>query len=186
MKPLVTIMYGLLYPAVLGAIAYNLLPYLFNRFPKVVSERHTRLQVILGFFIALHFIADFAFIQEFSHDYGWLQFFLDLAVVFSLYNAFWALRLDGNQVKESEILPRRLAGWMACVYLAFLLWSEIERSQSTFVEHWPVLLAITATAFITFTVLTLRPRIWIITAAIFFFGVIETISSFKLLTLASQ
>lgn len=117
------LMFGLLYPAVLGTFFYSLLPETLEavRDPLQVSALQGT-KLIVAFLLIAHFLVDFYYTQQVAletNKYPRAIFLLDLAIVLSLFVAYEMVHL-GDQAKEPEV--RWIAGAMFVSYLLFRAW----------------------------------------------------------------
>jgi hypothetical protein len=85
---LYVLMLNLLYPAVLGTIFYTFLQILFQG--AWLSDRAEGRKMLYAFGVVCHYHIDFLYVYSFE-VYKRFAFFVDLAVVILLYNAFAAL-----------------------------------------------------------------------------------------------
>ena len=119
------LMFGLLYPAVLGTFFYSLLPEMLQclREPLHVDlPQGTKLG--LSFLLIVHFLVDFYFTQQVALEtkryYPAGTFALDLCVVLALFVAYDTIHLDDRS--EPEI--RWAAGAMFFAYVLFRIWGR--------------------------------------------------------------
>jgi len=164
--PLYRLMYGLLYPAVLGAIFYEVLPLIFR-----VSDIGL-LKELLAALIVIHFAVDYATVGG-IRQYGWLPFFFDLVVICALYVAFSKIHI--NQPAGPAIMGVSLALTVVyCAFLGFLfsIWQAL--------SHKALLLATEAAGMLWFLLVGLLfPNPWLLVAGLAVFAVIMAFAANK-------
>lgn len=116
------LMFGLLYPAVLGSFFYSLLPPLIGH-RNSASEARFNLKTIAASLVVAHFIIDFHLAYSLARaEYNLGSFILDLFVVGFLFRAFDALNVsEPGQALEVS----RVGTAMALTYVFFLAWSLV-------------------------------------------------------------
>lgn len=117
------LMFGLLYPAVLGTFFYSLLPETlqFIRAPMQMDFLQGT-KLVLSFLLIAHFLIDFYFTQQVAlqtDNYPPIIFALDLLIVLSLFVAYDTVHLDE---KGTEPEVRWTAGAMFVSYILFRVW----------------------------------------------------------------
>jgi len=117
------LMFGLLYPAVLGTFFYSLLPETlqFLRAPAQMNFLQGT-KLALSFLLIVHFLIDFYFTQQVALEtdkYPPIIFALDLFIVLSLFVAYDTVHLDDKGI-EPEV--RWTAGAMFVSYVLFRAW----------------------------------------------------------------
>jgi hypothetical protein len=114
------LMFGLLYPAVLGTFFFALLPALIG-FRKREVESLPRLKTITGSLVVLHFIVDFHLTSSLpAETYNPGGFIVDLLIICFLFRAFDALNV--SRVTQ-PIRVSDAATALALTYFLFLAWS---------------------------------------------------------------
>jgi hypothetical protein len=117
-----SLMFGLLYPAILGTLFYSLLPEVLKaiRSPWELSALQG-VKLLIAFLLVAHFLVDFHFTQQVAlkTKYSLRLFFLDLAIVLALFVAYETVHL-GNREEEPEV--RWVAGAMVVSYILFRIW----------------------------------------------------------------
>jgi hypothetical protein len=117
-----SLMFGLLYPAILGTLFYSLLPEALDvvRSPGELSALQG-VKLLIAFLLVAHFLVDFYFTQQVAlkTKYSPRLFLLDLAIVLALFVAYETVHLD-NRAKEPEV--RWVAGAMVASYILFRIW----------------------------------------------------------------
>jgi hypothetical protein len=121
-------MYGLLYPAVLGAIFYDLLPTLTALSPESLRLPHLW-KIVLAGLLVVHFSIDYLLVRA-EPDPRALVFIIDLIIVVLLFGAFDALKVD----EYASIQVRQAAYCLAGAYICFLIWKALVRPAG--VEAW--------------------------------------------------
>jgi hypothetical protein len=116
-------MFSLVYPAVLGAVFYLLLPALTSILPYTRSRQEVKVGFVksmAGWLVVIHFAIDFQLAGSVpGEQYGLPAFLLDFSVLLALFVAFDAINLGSAH----EIQVRWAALAMAVGYGLFLLWS---------------------------------------------------------------
>src|SRR3954447_16563340 len=90
------LMFGLLYPAVLGTLFFSLLPELARILTQLAQkrtggeeEKSARIKTVAGCLIVLHFVVDFQLTSSIpDQSYKVLGFIVDLVILFVLFLAF--------------------------------------------------------------------------------------------------
>jgi hypothetical protein len=124
-----TLMFGLLYPAVLGTFLYSLLPETLQalRAPlQIDTLQGTKL--VLSFLLIAHFLVDFYLTQQValeSKEYPPIAFVLDVLVVLALFVAYDTVHLGDN----GQLELRWAAGAMFVSYVIFWIWAQQMKSN---------------------------------------------------------
>jgi len=124
-----TLMFGLLYPAVLGTFLYSLLPETLQalRAPLQVDPLQWT-KLVLSFLLIAHFLIDFYLTQQValeSERYPTSAFVLDLLVVLALFVAYHTVHLGD----KGELELRWAAGAMFVSYVIFWIWAQQMKSN---------------------------------------------------------
>jgi hypothetical protein len=128
-------MYGLLYPAVLGTVFFNLFPSVWQLIegqPVAGPQQPIKLLLTLG--IVFHFIVDYVLAQE-APDGGWRGFILEFCMLIALWTAAASAHLDSTR----ELDIRMLCSTLAAVYAFFLLWLALSHKQ---IQHKALLVTV--------------------------------------------
>jgi len=117
------LMFGLLYPAVLGTFFYSLLPETLHaiRSPLQVNSL-LGIKLVLSYLLIAHFLVDFHFTQQVALEmdsYPSPIFALDLLIVLALFVSYDTIHLDAPGF-EPEV--RWSAGAMFFCYVFFRIW----------------------------------------------------------------
>ena len=119
------LMYGLLYPAVLGTVFVNLFPPLMRLVAnQTTNDPEICVKLVLALGIVFHFIVDYLLAQE-APDHGWPGFAIDLLVLIALWTSAASVHLDSD--KEPDI--RTLCYGLATTYALFLIWLGFYHKQ---------------------------------------------------------
>lgn len=119
------LMYGLLYPAVLGTVIVNVLPSVFQLAAgQPGSDLQLLIKLLLTLGIAFHFAVDYVFAGE-APEHGWLGLVLDSGILLSLWAA--ATSVHSNSAEAADI--RTLCIALIFVYVLFLAYLYISRKQ---------------------------------------------------------
>lgn len=123
-----SLMYGLLYPAVLGAFFYDLLLAGARSawFSQVLSSDR---KFIVGALIAVHFIIDYALTQEIG-GYRLSIFVTELGIIALMFIAFRAVNLHGDAQFPIDVRVSAFA--LTGVYILFLFWEYLMREELGF------------------------------------------------------
>jgi hypothetical protein len=117
-----SLMFGLLYPAILGTLFYSLLPEALKvvRSPTELSALQG-VKLLIAVLLVAHFLVDFYFTQQVAlkTKYSRRLFLLDLAIVLALFVAYETVHLD-DRAREPEV--RWVAGAMVVSYVLFRIW----------------------------------------------------------------
>ena len=114
------LMFGLLYPAVLGTFFFSLLPVLFGTGSDKI-ERPSTTKTLTGCLVVLHFIVDFHLASSLPpKEYSLGGFILDLLILGFLFRAFNALNICWS---HEPLSVRGAATAIAMTYGLFLVWS---------------------------------------------------------------
>ncbi len=125
-------LFGLLYPAVLGAMLYALLPITSSILFSAQWHQLRDDKLILSVLVVSLFVIDYLYMTVFTEvvratpraAYNWVRLLVDLGVVLCLYVAFDAVALG----REGETSTARLSGALAITFLLFLWWVWCYRS----------------------------------------------------------
>ena len=119
------LMFGLVYPAVLGTLLYSLLPevagFLAALTRLLATPAGPKLAVAL--LIVAHFAIDYVLASEVAR-YGPLRLAIDTIVVFLLFLAYQGVNLS----RPDALVPRQVSLAMAGVYGCFILWAKADYS----------------------------------------------------------
>lgn len=133
------LMYGLLYPAVLGTMFYSLLPVLAGLIgagEPLTYELQGKLAA--GALIVIHYVVDYVCARRFTPD-GMARrlsaFILDLGVIFFLFLSFDSLGID----RDGGIEIKQAALYLSISYFLFILWGIINWKNLTERLKWWVL-----------------------------------------------
>jgi len=90
---------GLVYPAILGAIAYNLLD-------KIVYQNAQLASIAICITVVIHYVVDYAYTATFTtkSNYNWLTAMCDILIITSLFvagNSVW----DAGLIKNYWLFP---------------------------------------------------------------------------------
>ncbi|MEW8041064.1 MAG: hypothetical protein AB2777_16105 [Candidatus Thiodiazotropha endolucinida] len=114
------LMFGLLYPAVLGSIFYTLLTTFSEGCFWALPINTLKIwKIMFCIIIVGYFCLDFAFTHKVPHShYGKISFFADIVVIVLIYFAFTSININNN----SPIALLKLVGIFTAVYTIFILW----------------------------------------------------------------
>jgi hypothetical protein len=144
------LMFGLLYPAVLGTFFFSLLPALFGG-PNQTTGRPATGKTVAGCLVVLHFVVDFHLTSSLpSKDYSFGGFVVDLLILIALFQAFDALNV--SRIDQS-LDVRRAATALALTYILFLAWSFLTLEAT--LDYLPLWCA-EATGLLIFTMVAIR------------------------------
>lgn len=114
------LMFGLLYPAVLGSFFFLLLPAVFGARTET-SDRVPIGKNLTGWMVVLHFIVDFHLTSSLPAGcYRRDGFLIDLLILIALFKAFDSLNVSRS---TRQLNVRWAAVAIAMTYALFLLWS---------------------------------------------------------------
>jgi hypothetical protein len=153
------LMFGLLYPAVLGSFFFSLLPVLFGVRPEA-SERVAIGKTVAGCLVVFHFIVDFHLTSSLpAGRYSRGGFLVDLLILIALFRAFDSLNISRPTQQPSV---RWVAAAMAFTYVLFIAWSFFT------LEHIPGrLLVVEIMGLILFIVVAARRSVPFLCASLF-------------------
>lgn len=120
---LASLMFGLLYPAILGTLFYSLLPEALKvvRAPMELSALQG-VKLLIAFLLVAHFLVDFYLTQQVALEttkYTPRLFLLDLGIVLALFVAYETVHLAARTEKPEV---RWVAGAMFVSYILFRAW----------------------------------------------------------------
>src|SRR5690348_7095940 len=114
------LMFGLLYPAVLGSFFFLLLPVVFGMRCEA-SEKVPTGKTIAGCLLVFHFVVDFHLTGSLpAMDYSSGGFLVDLIILIALFRAFDSLNIS----RPDKLLSVRwVSAAVALTYALFIVWS---------------------------------------------------------------
>jgi len=122
------LMIGMIYPAVLGSIFFNVLP--------SVSVMAPSLQTVASLFviasIVIHFLFDYVYVSGFfsrKRRYTASAFFVDMCVCLFMYVAASSINFESGAIDHAKI-----AGLFLTLYCLFVFWDVLlKESRTTFI-----------------------------------------------------
>lgn len=179
------LMYGLLYPAVLGTVIMGFLPPLLNLALTVVTQGIRAIpawalaKLVLTLGIVLHFTVDYVLAQD-APNYGWGGFVLEIGILLTLWMAASAVQLSSPTAPTVAYVSLALA----VTYVFFLIY--LYRAWSDLDLRWPVL-TVEILALVWFVVGAACLRNWIFAAAgLFVWGALLAFAANRALQRAGE
>lgn len=123
-----TLMFELFYPAVLGTIFYNLLPFIWDFQDRLgLSEPYVICKLLIGILILCHFAVDFLLARSIQ-SYNCVAFLIDGVVLFLLFKVFDSLNIPNVGV---QISVRESYICYCAIFICYLFWTILERQEHT-------------------------------------------------------
>lgn len=165
------LMFGLLYPAVLGTFFYSLLPEAFALMREPGEFGALRLaKLAIALLLVLHFVFDFYFTQQVALEasrYSGKEFFFDLLIVISLFVAYETTHLGDKEVGGKEVEPEVVwvAGALCFSYVLFQIWER--RMKPVIGVNLRLNIYEISAAIVFFLIALFLPRLDVLAVAIF-------------------
>lgn len=165
------LMYGLIYPAVLGTVLINLFIPLSNLASgqSLAAPEFTISKLILTLGIVFHFIIDYMFAKE-AQDHEWQGFYIDILILVGL----WIAAAGVNMNMAVSINVRIVCCALAGVYVIFLYYVYEVHEH---IKYWQFVATVEIFALIWFIIGAFWGKTTFVVLGLFIFSLLLAVSA---------